>query len=43
MQYEKKKQQVTSKSWKTQNFISVKYENFLEPKYIQWLQESLMS
>lgn len=35
MKYEKKKQQVTSKSRKTQKFISVKYENFWETKYIQ--------
>jgi hypothetical protein len=43
MKYEKKKQHVTSKRRKTQKFISVKYENFLETKYIQWPQDSLMS
>ena len=43
MKYEKKKQRVASKRRKTQKFISVKYENFLLTKYIQWLQESLMS
>jgi len=34
MKYEKKKQQVNFKSRKKQKFISVKYENFFETKYI---------